>query len=110
PLSYFWYRLTPSGSVLFAQGDNLSSITVAPAQTTDYFAWIYNACGGTISNSVRVTVCVPPAITAQPQNTTIAPGQSTTLSATATGTSTLSYFWYRVTPTGSALVTQGDNL
>ncbi len=39
--------------------------------------------------------CTAPAITAQPQSATISPGQSATLSVTATGSTPLSYQWYR---------------
>src|ERR1051326_6579987 len=40
------------------------------------------------------TTCTPPAITAQPQSTTITAGGSVTLSVTATGTAPLSYQWF----------------
>lgn len=39
--------------------------------------------------------CTPPAITAQPRSATISPGQSATLSVTATGSTPMSYQWYR---------------
>ncbi|MEW6338199.1 MAG: choice-of-anchor Q domain-containing protein [Acidobacteriota bacterium] len=39
--------------------------------------------------------CTAPAISAQPQSATIYPGQSATLSVTATGSTPMSYQWYR---------------
>ena len=54
--------------------------------------------GGTDTHSWAITVnslIVPPAITAQPQDTTVTEGQSATFSVTATGTDPLSYQWRR---------------
>lgn len=52
--TYQWYRSDPSGSV--PVGTNSSSLTVAPSATTSYFVWVYNPCGGRISNVATVQV------------------------------------------------------
>jgi hypothetical protein len=48
-------------------------------------AWVFVATGG----------CTSPSITTQPQSQSIASGQTTTLSVSATGTTPLSYQWYQ---------------
>lgn len=47
------------------------------------------------SRDARLTVNVPPSITTQPANVTVAPGATATFSVTATGTAPLSYQWRR---------------
>jgi len=110
PLAYYWYRLSNSGSTLVQAGPS-ASLAVSPSQTTEYFAWVYGNCGTPVSSNVaRVTlVCSPPSISTHPSSTTISPGQSTTLNVTASGTSPLSYYWYRIGSTGSVLVQTGSS-
>ncbi|HEY4773089.1 MAG TPA: immunoglobulin domain-containing protein, partial [Steroidobacteraceae bacterium] len=58
---------------------------------------IIAACGGTDGSpaSQDNTTAVAPSITAQPQNTTVAVGQTASFSVTATGTAPLAYQWRR---------------
>ena len=58
---------------------------------------IIAACGGTDGSSASQdnTTAVAPSITAQPQNITVAVGQTASFSVTATGTAPLAYQWRR---------------
>jgi Immunoglobulin domain/PKD domain len=47
------------------------------------------------TDTVKVTVGVAPSITSQPQSQTVTAGQNVIFSVTATGTSPLSYQWYK---------------
>jgi hypothetical protein len=89
PFSYQWYA---NGEKI---GFNSSSLTVTPAQTTDYYVVISNLCGSTTSNVATITVssCLPATFTQGAANATIAPGESKTLSVQASGTAPLAYVW-----------------
>ena len=54
PFRYDWYEAVPGNSKLIP--GNSSKITVTPQKTTGYFVWVYNRCGGKISNLVTVKV------------------------------------------------------
>ena len=56
-----------------------------------------NNCGQSTTGPVWsfTTLCISPSITSQPQSQTIQSGQTAALSVTATGTTPLSYQWYR---------------
>jgi hypothetical protein len=71
---------------------NMYYADVSPAVTTQYWAQVQN--GGCISRTAaaNVYVCVP-TFTQQPSSVTIAPGYSTTLSASA-NTAGVTYQWY----------------
>jgi Ig-like domain CHU_C associated len=100
PLSYQWYRgNTPVGT-------NSNTLdTGALTATTTFHVVVANACGSVTSRTATVTVrpaCVAPAISAQPADAEVVEGSSATLSVAATGTSPLSYQWYRgSTPVGT---------
>jgi uncharacterized cupredoxin-like copper-binding protein len=101
-LMYQWY-IGPQGNASNPiPNSNAPSISVTPSSTTSYWVWITNSCGVVASSGATVFVgqCNPPAITAQPQSTTIAPGGSATLTVGATGTN-LTYQWY-IGPQGNA--------
>jgi hypothetical protein len=100
-ITYQWYR--------HIGGGNFQAVTAATTSKTyntgtltssqAYLAVVRNPCatGDDIrSRVVTVTVttsCTAPAITTQPASVTINPGQSTTLTVGATGTS-LQYQWF----------------
>ena len=74
-----------------------SSITINPvtlANTGDYTCWVYNNCGGVLSNVATLSVNLVPHIVVQPQKISSCPGYSATFSVTATGDS-LEYQWMR---------------
>lgn len=91
--TYRWYRgNTGDTSILVADTGTTAAVTVSPLQTTTYWVRATSATCYANSASTTVTVCNP-AITVQPQGSSITAGQAATLSVTATGTS-LSYQWY----------------
>lgn len=100
PLTYEWYQYL-NGVISLIQGATGNSITVSPAQTTQYYVRVIG-CGPPVATSNLVTVSVitgcntPPVITQQPaQTTTINAGQSVTLSVIASGGPGLLYQWYQ---------------
>jgi Leucine-rich repeat (LRR) protein len=99
-LAYQWYQ-GASGVTTTPVGTNSSSFTTPPlAQTTSYWVRVSNGCGTPADSATAVVTvtCTPPNIGTQPQGTTIPPGQSTTLTASATGSATLAYQWYQGAP------------
>jgi hypothetical protein len=96
-LSYQWYRGTKLDTSNAVGGGTTASVNVSPAVTTTYWVRVSNGCGTADSDNVVVTVstsCVAPAVTTQPQSTTIIAGQKVTLSVGASG-SPLTYQWYQ---------------
>ena len=98
PLAFQWYRGNSGNtSQPIAGATNSLFSTGALTATTSYWVRIQNSCGAVNSTTATVTIqasCQAPAITAQPQSTTIAPGASTVLGVSATGTG-LQYQWFR---------------
>jgi len=92
PLAYQWKRnSTPIA------GANSAAYSTAPTAASDggtqYSVTITNSVGTVTSNPATLTVIVPPIISAQPANQTVAVGQAATFSVTATGSGTLTYQW-----------------
>ena len=99
PVSYQWYEGT-TGNTQVPVGTNSSTFTTPPITSTkNYWVHVSNACS--FANSFTFTItpqaCVPPSITQQPQNVTIASGQSTTLSVGVVGSPALIFQWYQGT-------------
>jgi hypothetical protein len=88
--TYQWYSGTSPGTMAPIAGATAPTLTVSPASTLLYSVRVSNGCG--VANSNTVTICVLPAITAQPTSRTINPGQSTTLTVGANNATT--YQWY----------------
>jgi hypothetical protein len=89
-------------------GETGPTVTVQPAETTTYFVYVSNSCGGAVSDIVHVTVqpCEPATIGAQSTPVTITHGDSTTLSVTPAGTGPFDIQWYTGTP-GAATAIEG---
>jgi hypothetical protein len=92
PLSYQWQL--NSNNIPGAVG---SSYTINNVQAAD--AGIYSVVIASFANSVAtnagaLTVEIPPAITAQPQNLTVAVGGTAVFSVAASGTPPLAYQWF----------------
>jgi hypothetical protein len=90
-LTYQWLK---NGSKI--PGATLSAYTIVQAKKTDqggYSVKVTNAGGSVTSSIATLTVLVPPLITTQPQNQTVAVGQNAFFSVVATGTAPLSYQW-----------------
>jgi len=95
-LTYQWFGGSSGFTGAPQSGATGPSFTVSPPVTSQYWVRVSNACGTVDSASATITVnssCTPPSITSQPQSVTIAKGQSTTLSVSATGTG-LTYQWF----------------
>ncbi|OGI69448.1 hypothetical protein A3A09_01000 [Candidatus Nomurabacteria bacterium RIFCSPLOWO2_01_FULL_42_20] len=91
--TYQWYEdLIPiSGAT-----DSTYSVVVSMANDGSVFkCLVMNAQGSTYTNGATLTVKAAALITQDPQSVTIDPGQSTTLSVSATG-SGLTYKWMQV--------------
>ncbi len=106
-LAYQWYEVQGGGTTFVPiSGANSSSYTTPPLSSTKaYLVQVTNGCGLANSNQVQVVVgqCVAPQITQQPQQKTIQPGQTATLTVVVTGTG-LSYQWYEVQGGGTTFV------
>ncbi|MBV6501699.1 MAG: hypothetical protein CJBNEKGG_04217 [Prosthecobacter sp.] len=109
PITYQWYRGS-SGDTSNPVGTNSASFTTPVlTSTTSYWVNVSNAENLTGQNSSTATVTVrqPAAITTHPASTSVAGGQSATLSVVATGDAPLTYQWYQgssgdtSTPVGS---------
>lgn len=101
PLTYQWFSgVSPDTSTPIADPSTSNKLNVTPQAVGTFNMWVRvsNTCdGGSSANSNTATItttCANPAITANPQNVSIAQGNSTQLQVTATGTG-LSYQWYR---------------
>ncbi|HSY51592.1 MAG TPA: hypothetical protein VLC46_22510 [Thermoanaerobaculia bacterium] len=70
---------------------------VSPTTNTTYYAIVSNSCTSPIQSanvSVIVVPCSPPVIVMQPAGSTIASGQTATLSLSASGSQPLSIQWF----------------
>src|ERR1044072_4916590 len=99
PLSYQWYRGATGNTINPISGATSATFTTPQlTSTTTYWVRISNSCGTVDSRTVTVNVtptCTAPSITSQPTDQTINSGQQAGLVVQATGTSPLSYQWYR---------------
>jgi len=63
---------------------------------------LVNGCGGTAySAAAALSVCIPPAITANPSNQSVNAGSTASFSAAASGSGTISYQWQQSADGGS---------
>lgn len=104
-VSYQWYQGNSPSTANPISGATYPTLSVAPQSTTSYWVRVTNGCG--TADSVTATVCVLPAITAQPTPRTINPGQSTTLTVTAINAAT--YQWYVGTASSTTTPTGGNS-
>jgi hypothetical protein len=96
-LTYQWYVGASGDTTTPIAGATASSVTVTPQNTASYWARVTGTCGTINSATMLVNVCATPAITAQPQGSTIFSGGTATMSVTATEATTaaVTYQWYR---------------
>ena len=97
PLSYQWQK---NGANI--AGATSPSYTTPAATTADsgstFVVVVSNSAGTATSNAATLTVNpapVAPAITTQPTNQTVMPGQTATFTVAASGTAPLSYQWQK---------------
>jgi hypothetical protein len=97
PISYQWYEGT-TGNVSIPVGNNSSSYGDVLWTTTSFWVRVSNACGTASSHTATITIeapCSAPVVSVQPASQTISSGDSAFLTVTASGTTPLSYQWYR---------------
>ncbi len=97
PITYQWRK---NGADI--SGATVASYTIAATSIADnaavFIVAVTSPSGTQLSNTATLTVSTtpqPPAITAQPQNRTVALGQTATFSVTAASSSAISYQWSR---------------
>jgi YD repeat-containing protein len=97
-LTYQWY-IGNSGNTSSPYGGGVNAaLTITPQNPTSYWVRVSGSCGPPVDSiTMLVNVCAPPAITTQPQDTTVFSGTSGTLSVVASEATTqaVSYQWYR---------------
>ncbi len=95
--AYQWYIGTPPTTTTTAPNGTSSSLTVTPPSTTTYWVQV-TACGAPLNSNpatVTVTTCTPPSAQAPLASpSSIASGQSSTLTENATGSGPLTYQWF----------------
>ncbi|MGL6222629.1 MAG: hypothetical protein ACRC6L_03500, partial [Steroidobacteraceae bacterium] len=92
-LNYQWQRGTTA--IAGATGASYTTpATTAADDGTTFRVVIANKGGSVTSSAATLTVNVPPAVTTQPVNVTVAEGATATFTAAATGTR-LAYQWQR---------------
>jgi len=101
PTLYYQWQLGGS-NVAGATASTYVLTNAQPAQGGAYQVIVTNNYGAVTSAVRTLTVLLPPAITLQPTNLTVAPGSNATFSVTATGTA-LTYQWrFNAGPIGGA--------
>lgn len=100
-LTYQWYA---DGNAI--GGATHSTLTITPDESASYHVVVTGTCGTITSSQARWNVCFPPQVTQHPQDVTILPGQTATLSVTAGGTGP---FTYRLVDQDSNLIASGSN-
>src|SRR5215469_4088802 len=105
-LSYQWLR--GGKAIAGASGSSYALNAVSASDDQAQLSVTVSNTGGQVTSSVAVlTVLSPPSITAQPQNTTVSPGDTATFSVTASAShGTLSYQWYK----GSTALADGGHV
>jgi len=92
PLSYQWRKGSTNISGATNSTYTIDSVKVSDGNTGSYSCVVICSCGSVTSNSVGLTVNLPPVITVQPANLNLCPGTMAVFSVTATGTG-LTYQW-----------------
>jgi len=111
-LTYQWYTGTSPSTGSPVGGATSATFHPTPATTTSYWVQVTNTCPGSPTNSstavVTVTCTAPSAPAPSAVPSTIASGQSSTISETPTGSGPFTYQWYvgntgvTTTPIGGA--------
>jgi hypothetical protein len=95
PLTYQWYY---NSSPVSNATNNIYGISSAlSSHAGSYYCIVTNSCSTAQSNTSTLTVNTAPAITSQTSGAIRCTGQSQTFSITATGSSPLTYQWYKDT-------------
>ena len=94
PLAYQWY-LNGAPIAGAVSSTYTTGATTGNNSGAVYTVTITNVAGSVTSTAVALTVNVTPSITTQPASQTVNAGQAATFFVAATGTSPLSYQWYK---------------
>ena len=92
PLTYQWLK---NGLPIF--GANSPAYAIPYVQASDagaYSVIVANFSGSVVTPAVALSLSPPPAITAQPQSLSLAPGDTAVFSVSASGAPPLSYQWF----------------
>lgn len=105
-LTYQWYQGNAGVTSAPVSGAVAASTTVAPLNTTPYWARVTGGCGTKDTTTITISVCAAPSITAQPLSQSIFSGTSATLSVIATQATTTptTYQWYSGTSGGGTAI------
>ncbi len=93
PLTYQWFKDNQP-----VEGATFATYPIAAAAAGDsgsYHVTVTNPASSATSPSVSVSVIIPPGIATQPDATSAPLGQPAALSVVATGTSPLTYQWFK---------------
>ena len=91
PLNYQWQF--NGSNILNATASTYARSNVQPADAGHYSVVVTNMAGGVTSRLARLSVGLPPVVTAQPQSRTNLAGTDASFSVSVTGTTPLSYRW-----------------
>jgi hypothetical protein len=94
PLAYQWY-LNGAPIAGAVSSTYTTGATTGNNSGAVYTVTITNVAGSVSSTAAALTVNVTPSITTQPASQTVNAGQAATFFVAATGTSPLSYQWYK---------------
>lgn len=100
PITYQWYKGTVGSGTLIsgATSATYTIASVSAANTGTYYVVVTNSAGTDTSSAATLSLsATAPAITEQPVSQTVEVGASAAFTVVATGTSPLTYQWYKGT-------------
>jgi PKD repeat protein len=93
PFTYQWYK---DGAIITGATNNqLILNSVDSSDAASYYVVVSNTCNSVQSNNMTLTINEAPTINNQPVSTTVCSGTGVQLSVSVSGTSPLSYQWYK---------------
>ena len=93
PLAFQWLKNNVKISGATSPSLALANVTIVDA--ANYSVTVTNAVGSATSTAAALTVLAGPAITSQPANATVAQGNTTSFTVTASGTAPLNFQWLK---------------
>ncbi|HKR66957.1 MAG TPA: hypothetical protein VJZ00_24735, partial [Thermoanaerobaculia bacterium] len=96
PFTYQWYAGFAGDTSQPIGGNSATLSGVSPLVTSQYWVRVSGSCGAAVnSRTAIVTVCRPPSISVQPEETKqVKAGERVTLSVAASGDAALTYAWF----------------